>query len=538
MTFASLASSTNTRAVQRNTPINLVIPGREADQVANSAGGISFLLDNWSKLQRFLILGTEGGTAYASEQAVTSEGLTCIKALLAENGRKVVDIIVDVSSTGRAKNNDYALLALAMCMSLGYTDTKQYAGYFLDKVARTGTHLQHFVAFVNGLRGWGSILKRSVANWYNSKNENQVAYQAIKYQSRDGWGQRDVLRLSHPKADTELRNNVYKYIVKGAEGLAPTDTIPSIIAAFEQAKTADEATLIRLILEHRLSHEMIPNEMKNRPAVWEALAQHMGSTALIRNLNKLTALGMLNSQSSFAQSVILKLTDVERLKADRVHPMSVLIAQRQYAKGHGDKGSLIWTPSRQITDALEFGFYNSFQAVEPSGKNFMLAIDVSGSMKSACVGANITCHEGATVMAMITARREPNSYIFGFADRFKDLGITSEDTLASACAKTTSYAFGATNCSLPMQTALDNGWDIDCFSVYTDNETNQGRNHPSQALQNYRNRTGKHDAKLVSVGMRMNGFSIADPRDKGMLDVAGFDTATPRIISEFAKGNI
>jgi 60 kDa SS-A/Ro ribonucleoprotein len=32
-----------------------------------------------------------------------------------------------------------------------------------------------------------------------------------------------------------------------------------------------------------------------------------------------------------------------------------------------------------------------------------------------------------------------------------------------------------------------------------------------------------------------NGFSIADPRDPGMLDVVGFDTATPQVLSEFAS---
>ena len=35
--------------------------------------------------------------------------------------------------------------------------------------------------------------------------------------------------------------------------------------------------------------------------------------------------------------------------------------------------------------------------------------------------------------------------------------------------------------------------------------------------------------------MSSNGFSIADPADPGMLDVVGFDTATPQLISDFAR---
>ena len=63
----------------------------------------------------------------------------------------------------------------------------------------------------------------------------------------------------------------------------------------------------------------------------------------------------------------------------------------------------------------------------------------------------------------------------------------------------------------------------------------QGRGHPVQALHDYRRASGI-DARLVVVGMVSNGFSIADPADPGMLDVVGFDTATPQLISDFARG--
>jgi 60 kDa SS-A/Ro ribonucleoprotein len=42
-------------------------------------------------------------------------------------------------------------------------------------------------------------------------------------------------------------------------------------------------------------------------------------------------------------------------------------------------------------------------------------------------------------------------------------------------------------------------------------------------------------AKLVVVAMSSDGFSIADPDDAGVLDVVGFDTATPRVISDFIE---
>lgn len=95
--------------------------------------------------------------------------------------------------------------------------------------------------------------------------------------------------------------------------------------------------------------------------------------------------------------------------------------------------------------------------------------------------------------------------------------------------------FGGTDCALPMLHALQRGLAIDTFVVYTDNETWAGDIHPHQALRRYRERTGI-DAKLIVVGMTATEFSIADPSAPGMLDVAGFDTAVPALVMDFARG--
>ena len=79
--------------------------------------------------------------------------------------------------------------------------------------------------------------------------------------------------------------------------------------------------------------------------------------------------------------------------------------------------------------------------------------------------------------------------------------------------------------------------EIDTFVIYTDSETWAGDIHPVQALRDYRHASGI-DARLVVVGMVSNGFSIADPADAGMLDVVGFDTATPQLIADFARGTL
>jgi hypothetical protein len=72
------------------------------------------------------------------------------------------------------------------------------------------------------------------------------------------------------------------------------------------------------------------------------------------------------------------------------------------------------------------------------------------------------------------------------------------------------------------------------FVTYTDSETWSGNIHPAQALRQYRSEFVS-DAKAVVVGMTSNGFTLADPNDRGMLDVVGFDTSVPAVIANFVR---
>lgn len=89
-----------------------------------------------------------------------------------------------------------------------------------------------------------------------------------------------------------------------------------------------------------------------------------------------------------------------------------------------------------------------------------------------------------------------------------------------------------------MQHALKHRMDVDVFIIYTDSDTWAGRIHPSEALVQYRKEMNKPEAKLLVLAMQSTGFTIADPNDKYMMDICGFDSDVPNIIYEFAKGNI
>lgn len=132
----------------KTTPQTQPIPG--SSQVRNSAGGYSFPVDDWVRLDRFLVLGSEGGSYYATEKALTAENASAVIRCIQADGRRVVARIVEISEAGRAPKNDPAIFALALAISHGDLPTRRAAGDALPRVCRTGTHLFHFVEYCVG----------------------------------------------------------------------------------------------------------------------------------------------------------------------------------------------------------------------------------------------------------------------------------------------------------------------------------------------------------------------------------------------------
>ncbi|WP_089719690.1 TROVE domain-containing protein [Candidatus Entotheonella palauensis] len=526
---------------QRETPQHRPIPG--SAQVPNSAGGYTWAVDDWTRLHRFLVLGSEGGSYYASEAKLSAENADAVLRCIAADGPRVVDTLVAVSEAGRAPKNDAALFVLALCAARGHDETRRAVIEALPRVARIGTHLFHFVAFVDALRGWGRGLRQAVGNWYNARPARDLAYQALKYQQRDGWSHRDVLRLAHPKAPDEPHQTIYHWIAKGWEWVGEMphpDVALQQIWAFERAKRAGSAEeLTELIRTYRLPREAVPAHWLAKPQIWEALLEEMPMTALLRNLATLTRLGVLTAGGQATRRVTDQLTNREWLQRARVHPIAVLSALKTYARGHGARGRHTWQPIASVIDALDAAFYATFDNVTPTRKRWVLALDVSASMGWGNIAGvpGLSPRVASAAMALIQAATEPENTIVAFSTTMRPLSLSPRQRLDDVVKQVQKIPMGGTDCALPMVWAMDNHVAADVFVIYTDNETWHGNIHPAQALSQYRASMGI-DAKLVVVGMVANSFSIADPNDAGMLDCVGFDTATPQLISDFATDQL
>ena len=439
--------------------------------VSNSAGGHAYPVDDMTRLHRFLILGSEGGSYYANERQLTLENAAAVKRCIQQQGLATIGEIIKISQSGRAPKVGPPLFALAMASTYGDEETRKFAFHYLPKVAWTGSQLQMFIDYIGTMRGWGRGLRRAVAEWYTERPVKDTVYQTVKYRQRYNWTHRDLLRKAHPRGN-EAMGEVFAWITHGT--LPSNDPYFALIHAYEQAKTANPEFLAALIRAHDMTWEMMPSEQLDKPKVWEALAERMPLTALVRNLATLTRVGAIAPMNSaWACQRLNAIGNARTEDFARIHPIAVLSALLTYRAGKGARGHHTWTPVPQVVDALDQAFDQSFATAPQTNQRFYLGIDASSSMGSGEVAGvpGLSPRMAAAAMAMVIARREPNYYFAGFADgsprdgsRFgfmrgiiamAPLSITATDSLADAVGKTHRLDFGGTDCALPMLDALE-----------------------------------------------------------------------------------
>lgn len=502
-----------------------------SNQIPNNAGGFALPITDRVFLERFLTLGTEGGTYYVSEKKLTVDSAKRIIDMVKKNGTEIVETTVAFSKANRAPKQDPSLFVIALAATFGDARTKQAAYAAISTIARTSTHLFTFCQNIQDLRGWSRGLRRGVSAFYDTKTDEQVAYQMVKYRQRNGWTHRDVLRLAHTKPRSLTRNKLYQYATSEAD---PGHAIFPVIVGYELAKVCPEPENVAGIIErYNLTWEMVPTEMLNKPEVLEALLYKMPLTAMMRNLNRFATSKLTDHRTSNAtKHIVSSFTNEQKLRESRIHPVALLNTHKVYSSGHGVKSGATWSPNPVITDALQDAFEKSFDFVEPTGKKLMLAVDVSGSMQHPISNLAIDCREAAAAITTSFLRTEPNCEVIYFDDKAHKVIITRRTNFNDVL-KSMPHG-GGTDCSIPYRYALLEKLNLDAFITLTDSETWLGDQHPVQAYAMYKTKVNP-GVKGIVVGMVANGVSLFPEEDPLALNVAGFDAAVPGLVNNFLK---
>ncbi len=602
--------------------------------------------------------------------------------------------------------------------------------------SRTGGEIANLVTKYPNREGWTIKDVLTLIHIDPKKMKDDGGRLAIDWVFKTKEEFSEILKAANPSSPATTLFNALQEINQIAN--PPPGPNPSLHHLNSIITLADVNRVVGLITSAGLCREHLPSQFFKKREIWEALLTSKGVngkgngmplTALIRNLGKLSTADtqIIESRISpdarasnrsvyykvqtptrseqvypkshpayYTEMIFHRLTNQQEIRRSRIHPYTILVAMLTYNKGHGDKGSLTWTPNCYILEALEFAFKLAFQNVAATGKRIKIALDVSGSMSSAfCTGSPIVnCATGSVAMMMMTLwvenQHRYKTFQDGAASASTAASADSADSAASAavlaeCAKwkvtqmpdgrtlyensetkqcqfekpnvllkppmsshsnetvaaqtivgrgkqsvdeyrktkpylgipitNTSNAgrtqqfgysssftpppsylpelypapaipsnvtigafsntyidltnaivgfmdasidpatgiptmtiadalklvdmpFSSTDCALPIVEALKRREPVDAFVVYTDSETYMGTIHPQAALEQYRSEMGMESVKLIVVGMTSNCLTIADPKDLNTLNLAGFDTATPRIISDFIGGSI
>lgn len=525
-------------------------------QVKNNAGGYVYEVSPETRLDRFLILGTDKGTYYQNEAEITKQNTDFVVNLIKSDPMMVLNRAVEISDSGRAYKNSPAIFALALVFKHGSDEAKAEAKAAVRKICRTATHLFELAEYFELLGGWSRARRSAIADWYTQKTPDQLAYQAVKYRQRNGWTHKDLFYLAHPWVSDK---NVANFILGNLDKVEVPQG--NVIYGFLSAQSAtDKRSVLSVLDKHKnLPWEALPTQFHKEPEVWKKLFYNgqLKGQALVRNITRLARIGAFNDMV-FAADYAQRLQDAEQIKASRLHPLNFLNAIVVHEEGQiqrRDTGFGMYAGGRKkdwstvpvIMDALNEAFYKSFDFVEPTGKRTFLALDVSGSMGSTVNGLDLSCAQVSGAMAMTVARTEPYYMVRGFTGGYRfarggsfqlsDLGISPKMDLNTVMRKMHDNNFGTTDCSAPMEYAIAMKLEIDTFVVFTDSETYQGKRHADEALRDYRRKSGI-DAKLIVAGMTATDFTIADPQDAGMMDIVGADANLPRLVADFSAGRL
>jgi 60 kDa SS-A/Ro ribonucleoprotein len=536
-------------------------------------GGETYKLKNLelTRLTRFLILGTETGSFYQSSKELTRENSTVAQKLLdnPETGPAAVAEIVRVSHEGLAEKQDATLFCLALATRSSNLATRQAAYQAIVPVCRTLSQLCTFLNFrfaLGGVDGGKLVgkkiknardkdgkpiderygnhassdgLRRALRRWLNAQIDENLAYQIIKYPQREGITFRDILRLAKPVADSPIRGELYGYAVKGE--LHDLSANPEIWRRLDAVRKVGidgvrPDQVAEMIREYDLPREVVRTEMLNDPVVWEALLQNMPVMAMVRNLGKMTSIGLFKDSQN-KKLVVDRLHDEQRITKSRIHPLALFAAQNTYQSGHGLKGNLSWNADSKIVDALGDAFDLSFKNVTPSGKRILLAIDTSGSMRGYANSSSMSSASAlSAVMALVILRSEDNVDVIGVDTSIqRNLGLSGKMRPIDAANQIAKYGGGGTYLELPFDYARQNG-PYDAIMLFTDSEN--GGMGLRKAQEQFV--SGGEHRRIILAQMVANsyGWTKADNQDwntvgRKSLEIVGFDPSIGKLTSDF-----
>jgi 60 kDa SS-A/Ro ribonucleoprotein len=409
-----------------------------------------------------LLTNTLTGTFYASESKLLDQSLKLHTEIAQQDPGFMARAI------GYARNK--GLMRLQPIVGLAYLAKADLALFHkvFSQVIRTPGDLVDFIEIVRGgvvPGGMGRSIKRAINSWLNGMS----SYHALKYnRSGQGYGLRDVLRLTHPQPVNLVQDSIFLWLTDREKWLsdeAKRSLVPQL-DAFEHLKrieAGEDQTEARVLIKvGRLPYEVVTGVIKPDVETWRELMVQMPYFALLRHLNTLQRAGVTSDKEN-ARYIAGRLSNLDALHKARVLPFRLFMAYHMFTPESGAE--------RRISEALVDALEGAFENMPDLGDNICIAPDVSGSMRMGSVSRNskTRCIDIAGIFTAAMLKSSEDAIVLPFENHVVDVKLSRRDSAMTTSEKLARIGGGGTAVSAPVSYLLDRKIAVDTFIGITDN---------------------------------------------------------------------
>ena len=479
----------------------------------NEAGGKAYVLNDKAALCQLAITGCFGGTYYTDEKEQLQQVLKLVESI--NDIEFIAKLAIYARQHGYMKDMP-ALLATIVASK----DSKTFAKIF-SKVIDSPKMLRNFVQItrsgVTGRKSFGSAPKRLIQNFLNNLTDDQL----FKADVGNDPSLQDIIKMVHPKPQTEARAALYAYILNkdyNKEHICPT------VKAYEAFKTDNSVSI------PNVSFQMLTN-LKLTDQHWKEIAKNSSWTQMRMNLNTFARHNVFND-SAMVDFIAEKLQNPSLIKQSKVFPYQLFAAYLNAQENIPVK----------IKNALQKAAEISIDNIPEIKGNVYVLLDVSGSMGNSvsgyrAVASKVKCVDVAALFASSIMKKNPNSVIIPFDTEVHENNLNAFDSIMTNAAKLAEFGGGGTDCSVALRKVKNLNSKVDAVIYISDNESWADEQHyqSTQTMIEWNEVKKKNpNAKLINIDIQPY-TTTQTASQKDILNIGGFSDQIFEVVSKFLE---
>lgn len=499
--------------------------------VKNEAGGFAYKLEPRAALAQYSVTGCLGQTFYCKAESQLDDILSLCDKVDA-------DFVAKTAVYSREKGHMKDVPAL-LCVWLAARKKTDLIYKVFPRVIDNGKMLRNFVQILRsgvvGRKSVGSVIKRLIANWFNSRTDKEIFSQSIGQDPSF----KDILRIAHPRPLGDTKNALYRWML-GRE--CDQDSLPVNVRKYELFRNGETKEIPDVPFEMLTSLKLGQSE-------WCQILMNANWQWTRMNLDLLQRKQVFDIPE-MVDLAARKLVDRSAISKARVFPYQILIAY-----------VMAYNAPHKIREALQDALEIATENVPSLPGDGYVAVDVSTSMRSPVTGyregatSKVRCVDVAGLIASSILRKNPSSTLIPFAEKVKNHSLNSRDTVLTNADKLAKMLGGGTNCSSPLSMLNQKGAIGDWFYLISDNQSwvdslpgitnpfigsrynNSGPGHTGFMKEWDLFKSRNPNARMICLDVQPYKTTQAQERSD-ILNVGGFSDSVFNIANLFFKGEM